>query len=246
MTNENSDDGGPKIKTHILHFIGAKLYSPVEFATEAKQHGVNRAFPSWLLKNANLQFGDTILLGDWKREPSFNVNAQTKLGTARIWGKFQVTSANFDASPTLRKRLNELMNLESPNEEIREHPKMVVRKCGSYVLSASRETQVPLPKIVEAWETAQIDTGEKGKMFLAGQFIEVSPEVPISKPVGFSRAGVFVDYLETRLGNFARPSVGFLEGYSQVKYIPKAKGVTAPSPSPTAPSHPQGGDGDSQ
>lgn len=252
MTNDETakPDDGPKPKMHILHFVGSKLYSPKAFKDEAQKIGVNRAFPSWLIKNAGLNFGDSVLLGDWSRDNTLNPTSHTRLGNARIWGKFKVTAFNVSATDRLRQRFSELLNQEKPNEKMVSEPKLVTRQCGSYLLSATRETDIPLPAIIKAWEDAKVDTGEEGKMFLSGAYEDIQPEVVVRKPVGFSRAGIFVDYLETRLGNYARPSIGFIDNYSQVKYVKKGdrpkEDAPAPAPSAPSPSPVQGGDTNEQ
>ena len=231
----------PVPTTHLLHFVGSKLYSPKAFSDEAKSLGVNRAFPSWLIRNAGLNYGDTVLLGDWKRDPAINPNAQTRLGTARIWGGFKVEAFNVSATPKLQVRFKELLDLLKPNENASIVTRKVKRMCGEYILNETRDTKIPLPEIIKAWEEAKKDTGEEGKMFLSGAYDELPSIVPVCKPVGFSRAGVFVGFLKTSVGSVARPSIGFIDGYAQTKYIkkkdrPLGSNPSAPSPSPPAPS----------
>lgn len=106
-----------------LHFVGGR-YTPQTFITEAQQYGITRRANAASIKNMN--FGDTILLCDWRR------------GAPAVFGEFVLTDLVFDAD--INSELLPLLQEQGVVESVDSAPGggiVVRRKCGTFTMTGS-------------------------------------------------------------------------------------------------------------
>ena len=219
------------MERYFLHFVGKGLYSKEDFVVESERHGVNRCFPSFIVKR--MKWGDKILLAQY--EPA--LDEEKKIldhGTATVFGYFVVHGLNLDRweNEEFRNRLVNQLHVAS----VSQGGGTVHRKCGSYTIGVSYVVEDELKDIIEKIELLEKEMGVRAKIFVAGSFRHF-PSKEIS-PVKFTRTGSFIE-LDTPLESeeIRDKSVGFIGDYKQRKYLLKKE-----KSAETAGSEPKHGD----
>jgi len=223
---------------YYLHYIASGksgIYGKDVFVKEAKQIGVNRSLPHFIIKK--LKWGDKILLAtfegchvgqqeqicDCEIQPCELHKKSMKFqdGIAHVFGYFIIEGLNITASNELKQKLySQLDIVESINQPIQ-----YKRSCGNYVIASSHRVMNSLADIIEKAQVLAKEMNEKVKYFIAGNFYQFGDEDIIVdniliNGVNFSRSLVEIDFDKienlTDFGNY----VGFIQDYNKKTYVP--------------------------
>ena len=207
-----------KLYKYFLHYIGKGLYDKEDFIIEAEQIGVNRAFPSFMLKKMN--FGDRILLAQYESGKQEDGKA-LETSKAVVFGYFVVSGLNFDCQNKAEflERLVSQLKVVSIGKE---QNKVVKRKCGSYTIGSVYYVKDSLPDIIDKAVKIAEELQIKTKTFAGGSFHQMT--LKTISPVPFTRTGFYVELnknLESEKIRFSK--IGFIGNYQQKKYYLKAE-----------------------
>lgn len=207
---------------YYLHYVASGktgIYGKDVFIKEAKQIGVNRSLPYFLIKK--LKWGDKILLanfeplhiGETYLDKGNPMSKKFQDGIANIFGYFVVSGLNLTASQELKERLYKQLDIFSSNDM----PKAVKRSCGSYVVSVSHIVTNSLADIIEKAQLLSKEMNEKVKYFVGGNFYELQGKV---EGINFSRSIIEVEFSDVNNIEEIQTQVGFIQDYNKRGYVP--------------------------
>ena len=186
-----------------LHYVGKNLYSKKSFIKEAKEFGVNRAVPKWMV-GKHIKLGDKIYLAFHKKDK------RSLKEKAIIFGFFIVEGFSFDVE-TAKELEKEGVGKTILHDD---GPIDVKRGCGSYSIVGTFEVKDE-EKFLEVLR-------EKGnKIFVRGRFFELEEEEVIEN-VSFSRGYIRIeDEVEKPLRYHYDLSNEVIDNYNRVVYKKK-------------------------
>lgn len=218
---------------YYLHYVASGktgIYGKDVFIKEAKQIGVNRSLPYFLIKK--LKWGDKILLANFEArhvgeklaynvykdqyqgEEADTISRKFQDGIANIFGYFVISGLNLTASQELKERLYKQLDIVSSWNK----PYQVKRSCGSYTISANYVVANSLVDIIEKAQTLSKEMNEKVKYFVGGSFYELQGKI---EGINFSRSIIEVEFSEVNNIEEIQTQVGFIQDYNKKSYIPK-------------------------
>jgi len=213
---------------YYLHYVASGktgIYGKDVFIKEAKQIGVNRSLPYFLIKK--LKWGDKILLanfegrhiGEIEKLEYPNLNGDTEIsrrfqdGVANIFGYFVISGLSLTASQELKSKLYAQLDIVESNNQ----PTQYKRSCGSYTISSSHVVTNSLADIIEKAQALSKEMNEKVKYFIGGNFYELQGKV---EGINFSRSLIEVEFNGIENIEEIQIQVGFIQDYNKRAYVP--------------------------